>query len=174
MYVERDILPSVEQTLAQLQGARVFTKLDANSGFWQIKAVQRISIADYLYYPSRFCFNRLPFGITSAPEFYQKKMSHMLSGLQGVVVCMMDDVLVFGKTKGEHDQRLMAVFDRIKKAGATLNADKCEFSVNKVKFLGHVIDGAGIHPDPDKVCAILQLKTPTNVTDLRRFLGMVT
>ena len=58
-------------------------------------------------------------------------MSHMLSGLQGVV-CMMDDVLVFGKTEGEHDQQLMAVFDRIKKAGATLDAEKCEFSVNKV------------------------------------------
>ena len=80
-------------------------------------------------------------------------MSHMLSGLQGVA-CMMDDVLVFGQTQAEHDQRLKAVLERIKRAGATLNADKCEFSVDKVKFLGHVIDTAGIHPDPDKVSAI--------------------
>ena len=100
-------------------------------------------------------------------------MSHMLSGLQGVA-CMMDDVLVFGQTKAEHDQRLKAVFERINNAGATLNADKCEFSVDKVKFLGHIIDDAGIHPDPDKVSAIQQLKAPKNVAELRRFLGMVT
>ena len=87
---------------------------------------------------------------------------------------MMDDVLVFGQTQAKHDQWLKAVLERIKRAGATLNADKCEFSIDKVKFLGHVIDIAGIHPDPDKVSAIQQLKAPTNVTELRRFLGMVT
>ena len=171
---ERHILPSVEQTLAQLQGARVFSKLDANSGFWQIKLSQKSALLTTFITPvGRFCFNRLPFGITSAPEFYQKKMSHMLSGLQGVA-CMMDDVLVFGQTKAEHDQRLKAVLERIKQAGATLNVDKCDFSIDKVKFLGHVIDHMGIHPDPDKVCAIQQLKAPTNVTELRRFLGIVT
>ena len=171
---ERHILPSVEQTLAQLQGARVFSKLDANSGFWQIKLSKQSALLTTFITPvGRFCFNRLPFGITSAPEFYQKKMPHMLSGLQGVA-CMMDDVLVFGQTQAEHDQRLKAVLERIKRAGATLNADKCEFSVDKVKFLGHVIDTGGIHPDPDKVSAIQQLKAPTNVTELRRFLGMVT
>ena len=171
---ERHILPSVEQTLAQLQGAHVFSEIDANSGFWQIKLSKESALLTTFITPvGRFCFNRLPFGITSAPEFYQKKMSHILSGLQGVA-CMMDDVLVFGQTQAEHDRRLKAVLERIKKAGATLNAEKCEFSIDKVKFLGHVIDTAGIHPDPDKVLAIQQLKAPTNVTELRRFLGMVT
>ena len=62
---------------------------------------------------------------------------------------MMDDVLVFGQTQQEHDLKLEAVLSKISKAGVTLNSDKCQFSTNTAKFLGHVIDGTGIHPDPD-------------------------
>ena len=171
---ERHILPSVEQTLAQLQGAKVFSKLDANSGFWQIKLSSQSALLTTFITPiGRFCFNRLPFGITSAPEFYQKKMSHILSGLTGVA-CMMDDVLVFGETQQEHNLRLEAVLNKISKVGITLNPDKCQFSTGSVKFLGHVIDGAGIHPDPDKIHAIQQMQAPDNISELQRFLGMVT
>lgn len=171
---ERHILPSVEQTLAQLKGAKIFTKLDANSGFWQIKLSEKSALLTTFITPvGRFCFNRLPFGITSAPEFYQKRMSHILSGLPGVV-CMIDDILVFGQSQQEHDQRLESVLDRINKAGITLNSEKCEMSTKSVKFLGHVIDEAGIHPDPEKIQAIQQIRTPANITELRRFLGMVT
>ena len=100
---KRHILPSVEQTLAQLQGAKMFTKLD---GFWQIKLSEKSALLTTFITPvGRFCFNRLPFGITSAPEFYQKRMSHILSGLPGVV-CMIDDILVFGQSQQEHDKRL--------------------------------------------------------------------
>ena len=171
---ERHILPSVEQTLAQLKGAKVFTKLDANSGFWQIKLSEKSALLTTFITPmGRYCFNRLPFGITSAPEFYQKKISHILSGLPGVV-CMIDDILIFGQSQQEHDHRLESVLNRINQAGITLNPEKCEFSKRSVKFLGHVIDEAGIHPDPAKIQAIQQMKAPTNITELRRFLGMVT
>ena len=171
---ERHILPSIEQTLAQVKGAKIFSRLDANSGFWQIKLSPKSALLTTFITPSgRFCFNRLPFGITSAPEYYQKRMSHILSGLQGVV-CMMDDVLVFGQTQQEHDLRLEATLNRIRKAGVTLNSDKCEFSTGSVKFLGHIIDGTGVHPDPTKIQAIQQMQVPNNVTELRRFLGMVT
>ena len=133
---ERHILPSVEQTLALLQGAQVFSKLDVNSGFSQIKlSKQSALLTTFIILVGRFCFNRLPFGITSVPEFYQKKMSHILSGLQGVA-CMMDDVLVFGQTQAEHDQRLKAVLERIKRAGTTLNAEKCEFLLTRSNFWG--------------------------------------
>ena len=88
---EHHILSSVEQTLAQLQGAKVFTKLDVNSGFWQIKLSEKSAPHTTFIAPMvRFCFNRLPFGITSVPEFYQKRMSHILSGLPGVVCCVHD------------------------------------------------------------------------------------
>ena len=85
----------------------------------------------------------------------------------------MDNILVFGKDQSEHDRELIAALERIQVAGATLNPDKCEFRTTKLKFLGHMIDENGIHPDPDKTAAIREIAPPTNVSELRRrFLGM--
>ena len=120
----------------------------------------------------RFCFNRLPFGITSAPEYFQKRMSETLIGLQGTV-SMIDDILVAGATQEEHDQRLTSALERIEAAGITLNKEKCEFSKDKVTYLGQVISASGIQPDPDKVKAIVEMKEPENTSDIKRFLGRV-
>ena len=148
---ERHIIPSVEHTLAQLGGAKVFSKLDANSGFWQIKLAYKSSFLTTFITPfGRFRFNRLPFGITSAPEHFQRKMTELLTGLDGVV-CMLDDVLIYGKSQEEHDQHLERALES---SGVTLNLDKCQFSKTSVRFLGQVIDAQGIRPDPDKLEAI--------------------
>ena len=98
-------------------------------------------------------------------------MTKILDGLNGVV-CLIDDVLIFGSTQTEHDSRLMAVMERIKAANVTLNPKKCEFSKPQVKFLGHLIDANGIQADPEKTAAISSMKPPRNITELRRFLGM--
>ena len=166
-------LPKVDDTLAQLIGAKLFSKLDANTGFWQIPLAPSSRLLTTFITPfGRFCFNKLPFGISSAPEHFQKRMSQILSGLEGVV-CQMDDVLVFGSDKRQHDTRLLAVLECIEAAGATLNKKKCEFCTTSVKFLGHLIDQTGIRADPEKTRAIREMPTPTSVTGLRRFLGMV-
>ena len=86
----------------------------------------------------------------STPKHFQKRMSAILEGLEGVL-CLMDDVLVFGKTKVEHDKRLFAVLQQIQKAGITLNTDKCEFWHDKLTFLGYVVSKEGISPDPAKI-----------------------
>ena len=114
----------------------------------------------------RFCFNKLPFGVASAPELFQKRMSKLLSGLDGIV-CQMDEVLIFGKTKEEHDIRLTKALNRIHSAGVTLNREKCLFSQDSIKFLGHVVNKQGISADPDKVVAITQMKAPQNISALR-------
>ena len=76
--------PAVEQTLAQLAGTRVFSKLDANSGFWQIPLSRESALLTTFITPfGRYCFHRLPFGITSAPEHFQGRMLDILSGLGG-------------------------------------------------------------------------------------------
>jgi len=85
----------------------------------------------------------------------------------------MDDVLVFGRSKAEHDERLENVLKRISDAGATLNRDKCSFGQERITFLGHVIDKTGISPDPDKISAILQMKAPSSTTEVCHFMGMV-
>ncbi len=87
----RELL-TVEQTLAQVSGARYFSKLDANSGFWQIPLAKESSLLTMFITPAgRYRFNRLPFGIASAPEQFQSRMTNLLNGMEGVV-CLMDDV----------------------------------------------------------------------------------
>ena len=96
-------LPKVDETLAQLAGAKIFSKLDANSGFWQIPLAKESRLLTTFVTPyGRYCFNKLLFGICSAPEHFQRRMSEVLAGLEGVL-CLMDDVLVFGKSAEEHD-----------------------------------------------------------------------
>jgi len=98
-------------------------------------------------------------------------MSSILSDAEGTVN-MIDDTLVFGRNQQEHDERLRKVLSKIEAAGITLNEDKCEFSKDQVTFLGHVIDSDGIRPDPAKIKAIKEMAAPTNIHELRRFLGM--
>ena len=170
---ERLLLPSVEQTLAQISGAKYFSKLDANSGFWQIQlAPESSKLTTFITPFGRFAFNRLPFGITSAPEYFQRKMTEVLTGLEGVV-CLIDDILIYGKTKEQHDKCLTAALSQISKAGLTLSKEKCVFGVTKISFLGQTVDSNGIKPDPRKLEAIHAIKSPSNVSELRRFLGMI-
>ncbi|XP_048775204.2 uncharacterized protein K02A2.6-like [Ostrea edulis] len=166
-------LPSTEETLNRLTGAKVFSKLDANSGFWQIPLAPASRLLTTFITPfGRYCFNRVPFGISSAPEYFQKRMQMILAGFEGVL-CQMDDILVFGATQEEHDGRLENVLRKLCEAGITLNSAKCEFSKDQITFVGHVIDQNGIQPDPKKVSAVKNYEAPQNVTDVRRFLGMV-
>ena len=166
-------MPKVDTTLAQLTGAMVFSKLDANSRFWQIPLTKDSKLLTTFVTPyGRFCFNKLPFGISSAPEVFQRQMNDILSGLPGVL-CHIDDILVVGATPAEHNHRHQTVLDRIKAAGITLNAEKCQFSQTRIIFLGHVLDQDGISPDPQKTAAILAMSPPSSVTELRRFMGMV-
>ena len=166
-------LPKVDEVLAQLTGAVMFSKLDANSGFWQVPLSEKSrELTTFITPFGRYCYNKLPFGISSAPEHFQRRMHSLLEGLDGVV-CVMDDILMFGRTKHEHDSRLWAVLRQLSSAGVTLNSRKCEFNKTQITFLGHVINHQGISADPNKTAAIDQMESPKSITELRRFLGMV-
>ena len=166
-------LPKVDDILAQLTGSQVFSKLDANSGFWQVPLTESSKLLTTFITPfGRYCFNKLPFGISSAPEVFQKRINQILSGLSGSI-CLMDDILIFSRDNKEHERSLTAVLERLKTNGVTLNMEKCEFFKSELTFLGHRIDTDGIKPDPDKTKAIVNMKAPTDVQELRRFLGMV-
>ena len=173
--VQRETHPmgSVDESLAMLGESRIFTKLDANSGFWQIPLDDDSKLLIAFITPfGRLCFNRLPFGISSAPEIFQRTMSDILQDLDGVV-CRMDDILIHGRNHVQHDARVRAVLLRLQRAGLTLNIQKCEFLQGRLKFLGHIVDAQGVHADPEKTRAIGHFPTPTTVTELQRFMGMV-
>ena len=129
-------MPAVEETFSKISEGKVCTKLDANSGFHQIQLDNESSKLTTFITPfGRFRFQRLPYGISSAPEYFQKKMDAILQGLDGVV-CHMDNILVFGRDKAEHDARLRKVLDRLSQAGLTLNLEKFEFAKTQLEYLG--------------------------------------
>jgi transposase InsO family protein len=173
-HVRRELfpLPHVDDALASLADAKYFSKMDANCGFWQIRLDRKSrELTTFITPYGRYCFNRMPFGISSAPENFQRQMSKVLKGLEGVL-CHMDDVLVFGRTEEEHDSRLEKTLAAIRASGMTLNKEKCEFKVRSVDFLGHHVDGDGISAAQDKVKAILDMEPPKCPKELKRLLGM--
>jgi transposase InsO family protein len=170
---ERYTLPTLDDVTHKLAGAKVFSKLDAASGFWQIPLdPSTAKLTTFLTPFGRYYFKRLPFGISLAPEVFQRTMEQILGSMDGVV-CFMDDVVVCGDTAEEHDKRLEEVLKRVSKAGLKLNKDKCEFRKEKLEYLGHQISGDGMSPDPSKLQAILDMPEPEDVTATRRFIGMV-
>ena len=169
---EKLILPAVDQTLAMLSGAAVFSKLDSNSGFFQISLTSNCThLTTFITSCGGFCFKCLLFGVTSASEVYQKRMSAILEGLEGGEF-LIDDVLVFGKDQQELDIRLHVVLKRMLDAEIMLNG-KSLFSQLEIKFLRHVINASGIKPDNNKVAAIVDMRAPQNVTELRSLLGLI-
>ena len=120
-------LPRVDHTLAQLAGATIFSKMDCNSGFWLIGlSPESAKLTTFITPFGRFCFNRRPFGISSAPEHFQKRISQVLEGAD-YALCQMDDILEYGKSVGEHNQHLEATHHKLQEASLTLNEEKCEF-----------------------------------------------
>ena len=118
-------IPKVDDTLAQLTGAAFFTKLDANSGFWQIPLSDVSKVLTTFITPfGRYALNKLPFGILSAPDLFQKTTSKILEGLDGVV-CL---------SKIERGSRVYS------SCQCHSQPSKCEFHKSSAKFLGHVID----------------------------------
>ena len=151
--VKKFPLPSIDQLLAELDGAQVFTKLDCNGGFYQIVLHEDSQKLTTFITPFwRYCYKRLPFGISSGPDIFHREMTHILSGIPGVI-CDIDDVLVSGRNQQEHDQRLKMVLQIIEAAGVTLN-EKWVFSVHKLKCIVHITSKEGIQVEPDKMRTI--------------------
>uniref|UniRef100_A0A3P9LY96 ribonuclease H n=1 Tax=Oryzias latipes TaxID=8090 RepID=A0A3P9LY96_ORYLA len=170
---ERYILPTLDDITPKLAGAKVFSTLDASSGFWQIPLDPTCQkLTTFITPMGRFCFRRLPFGITSAPEIFQRLMSNLLKDLEGTVV-VMDDILVYGSNKEEHDNRLKAVLQTVKASGLKLNRAKCHFGKTELQFFGHIIGADGVKPDESKVEAIAKMSSPSNVEQLRQVLGLI-
>ncbi|XP_042345404.1 uncharacterized protein K02A2.6-like [Plectropomus leopardus] len=170
---ERFVLPTIDDILPRLAESRVFSLLDAASGFWQIPLERETAkLTTFITPTGRYFFKRLPFGISSAPEIFQREMSVLFRGQNGVEVYM-DDILVHGRDEKEHEERLQNVLQILKSAGLKLNDRKCRLHQKQLNYLGHRIDGDGIRPDPSKVSAITKLQPPSDMPGLRRFLGMV-
>ncbi|KAL1458772.1 hypothetical protein WDU94_008888 [Cyamophila willieti] len=169
----RFVLPTIEDIRSKLHGATKFSVLDASTAFWAVKLDEQSSKLCTFNTPfARFKFLRLPYGLSCAPEKFHQKVVDFMSDIPGVLVYI-DDILIYGSTKEEHNNRLQQVLNRVREINLKLNKAKCKIGVDKVNFLGHCFQSTGMSPDESKVEAIQQIPQPTSVVELQRFLGMV-
>lgn len=166
-------IPRIEDLFASLSGGHRFSKLDLSQAYLQVP-VKKDS-RKYLTittHKGMFCYNRLPFGITSAPSIFQRIMDQVLQGLPNVH-CFLDDILITGKDDAHHLKNLEAVLSRLEKFGLRAQKEKCEFFRSSLDYLGHTIDSVGLHKSDDKIKAIVEAPVPTDTTQLRSFLGLI-
>lgn len=163
---------TVEEVASQMANATLFSVLDAKSSFWQISLDSKSSLLTTFSTPfGRYRFLRMPFGINSASEVFQRTMEQIFAGYPCAII--VDDIIVGGRTEAEHDANLKRVLDRARKVNLRLNPLKCKFRLTEVTYVGHVFTSEGLKADPDKTTAITEMPVPGDVTALQRFLGMV-
>ncbi|KAJ8358824.1 hypothetical protein SKAU_G00153490 [Synaphobranchus kaupii] len=160
--IQREHYPllTVEEVVSRTPNAKYFSVLDANQGFWQIKLDDGSSKLCTMNAPiGRYRFLRIPFGVSSASEVFQRSMAQMIEGLDGVVD-IIDDLLVWGDTEEEHDRRLVKLLERARENNLKLNKSKCRIRMTEIKY----IHASGLKPDEEKVRAVVQLPPPEDKT----------
>lgn len=173
-------IPTIEEMLPNLAKAKVFTSLDAKDGYWQVELDEPSSKLTTFWTPEgRYRWLRLPFGIAPAAEEFQRRLHETLDGIEGVCV-IADDILVYGcgdsyhDAVNDHDRKLRLVLERARKYNLKLNKSKSKLREKELAYMGHVLTQNGLKPDDSKIHAIQKMAKPENLTDLQRFLGLVT
>ncbi|XP_055708916.1 uncharacterized protein K02A2.6-like [Phlebotomus papatasi] len=166
-------IPDPDSLFSQFANKRVFSHIDLSDAYLQIPMDEESSQLLTIHtHRGLFRFNRLPPGIRSAPGIFQEIVERMLQGIPGVI-SYFDDICVASSDTKEHFAVLKEVFKRLEDYNFRVKLEKCRFFSREIKFLGVVADEKGLHPDPDKTEAICKMPAPSNVSELRSFLGAV-
>ena len=170
----RYALPRIDELFDRLHGAKVFSKLDLTSGYYQIavKPKDRYKTAFRTRY-GHYEFNVMSFGLTNAPATFQTLMNDIFRDLLDVcVIVYLDDILVYSKNKEEHEQYLRQVLQRLKDNQFYARLSKCTFFTNSIEYLGHIVDGDGLRPNSQLVQALMDFPQPRILKELQSFLGL--
>ncbi|CAI7747995.1 unnamed protein product [Closterium sp. NIES-53] len=166
-------IPRIDDLLDQLRGAKIFSKLDLRSGYWQIRmADNSIHKTAFRTRYGSYEYLVMPFGLTNAPATFHAEMNHILRPpLDECVVVYLDDILIYSRDMKQHIEHLRRVFEILRRENLYVKLSKSEFVLKKVQFLGHMVSAQGVHVDPKKIEAVRTWKTPENVKELQQFLG---
>jgi hypothetical protein len=167
-------LPRIEDLFDQLQGARVFSKIDLRSGYHQLKIrPEDIPKTAFTCKYGLYEYTIMSFSLTNAPAFFMHLMNKVfMDYLDTFVAIFIDDILVYSKSEAEHEKHLKLVLQRLREHKLYAKLSKCEFWIDEVPFLGHVISKGGIAVDPGKVKDVLNWVVPQTVKEVRSFLGL--
>jgi hypothetical protein len=167
-------LSRIDDLFDQLRGAYVFSKIDLYSGYHQLKI--RNSDIPKTAFTTRYGlyeYTVMSFGLINAPAYFMYLMNKVFGEfLDKFVVVFIDDILIFSKTEEEQAEHIRLVLQKLREHKLYAKRSKCEFWLKEISFLGHVVSNGGIVVDPGKVQDVLNWKPPTNVSEIRSFLGL--
>ncbi|GKA69494.1 putative reverse transcriptase domain-containing protein [Tanacetum coccineum] len=167
-------LPRIDDLFDQLQGSRVYSKIDLRSRYHQLRVREEdIPKTAFRTCYGHYEFQVMPFGLTNAPAIFMDLMNRVCKQyLDKFVIVFIDDILIYSKREKEHVEHLKLILELLKEEKLYAKFSKCEFWLSKVQFLGHVIDSEGIRVDPAKIESIKDWESPKTPTEIYQFLGL--
>lgn len=166
------VLPTIDHVISSIGQATVFSKIDLSQAFLQLPI--HLESQQYLVINTPeglFKFHFLPFGLTSSPGIFQSYMCKVLDNIPGVIIYQ-DDLLLMSHDCESHKKLVRTVLNTLKEAGLKLHYNKCSFFTDQIDYLGHIFDATGVHPNPDKLTAIIRAPIPSNVKQVQSFIGL--
>ena len=167
-------VPRIADILDALGHSAFFSTLDLASGFWQVEVAAKDREKTAFTTPfGIYEFLVMPFGLINAPATFQRVMDRVFHEVAWkFVLVYVDDIIIYSKTREEHENHLRVVFTLLRNAGLKINLEKCDFFRTRLAFLGHIITVEGITPDPAKIEKVKSYPVPRDKTNVRAFLGL--
>jgi len=167
-------IPRIDALLHRLGEATFISKIDLKKGYWQIKMhPDSIKYTAFICDQGKFEWLRMPFGLKTAPSIFQRFMNKVLGDARGIFAeAYLDDIVIFSNSWVDHIKHINYIMEQLRRAGLTVNIDKCDFGKTKVKYLGFIITPEGVSTDPDKIDAVVRYPRPKSSKDIKKFLGL--
>ena len=168
-------LPRLDEAIEAVAGCSVFSSLDLAMAYHQAPvAFSDVEKTAFITHAGLVEMTKMPFCLCNAPSTYQRLMSIVLRGLMTrICLAYLDDVIVYSRHHCQHLRDLRAVFERLRVAGFKLNPSKCQLFRDEVLYLGHVVNAAGVSPDPAKLRVLSGWPVPETVRDVKSFFGFI-
>ena len=166
-------MPRIDEVIDKIGPVKYITTLDLAKGYWQIPLSPESKEKTAFVTPfGLYEFEVMPFGLHNAPATFQRMMDHVFQGCESFAGAYLDDVVIFSLTWEEHLKHLAEVFSRLNEAGLTVKPQKCQFAQQEDHYLGHIIGGGKVCPDPAKIASVKDYPKPQTRKDVRAFLGL--
>ena len=167
-------MPKIDEMYANLHGAKIFTTLDLQSGYYHIALRIHESKAKTAFVIpfGKYKFNAVHFGLAQAPPYFQQLISIVLQDCSDFTMAYLDDIIIFSQNEQEHLKHIEIIFKKLKKVGLKLKESKCNFFKKEIHYLGHLISVSGIQPLPKKLDSICNMTKPRSPKEIKQFLGL--